>query len=285
VPAAPLSFPRALNRVFDRVWLDDDFYARTVDGLLESGVLRRDMRVLVACGGLVDRAVLAKLGFENVTISNLDSRLDPGKLLPYPWSYQDVEQLTFQDEEFDFAIVHNGLHHCHSPHRGLLELYRVARRGILVFEPRDTALVRLGIRLSFGQKYEVASVTHNGLSAGGVANSLVPNFIYRWTEREVEKTILSYAPIGEPRLLFTYALRVPWGRLRALKNPLFLAAVILTLPVLKVFFHVFPRQANGFAFAVEKPQVPRDLHPWLKLEENRVLVRDEWMQNRYVIGR
>jgi ubiquinone/menaquinone biosynthesis C-methylase UbiE len=46
--------------------------------------------------------------------------------------------MAFDDNSFDFAIVHNGLHHCYSPHRGLLELYRVSRQGILVFEPRDT---------------------------------------------------------------------------------------------------------------------------------------------------
>ena len=49
-------------------------------------------------------------------------------------------------------------HHCHSPHRGLLEMYRVARRGVLAFEPRDTRLVRLGVRLGFGQEYEIAAV-------------------------------------------------------------------------------------------------------------------------------
>jgi SAM-dependent methyltransferase len=268
-----------------RVLVEDEFYARTVAGLLDSGLMRRDMRVLVACGGTHDRDVLLRLGFSNVTISNLDSRLRPDEFKPYVWSYQDVEHLTFDDEEFDFAIVHNGLHHCYSPHKGLLELYRVARVGILVFEPRDTALVRLGIRWSFGQRYEVASVTHNGLSAGGVGNSRVPNYIYRWTEREVEKTILSYAPYGEPRFQFMYALRVPWGRLLALKNPLFLTAVVAGLPALKLLFRMFPKQANGFGFAVEKPQLPRDLHPWLSFEDNHINVRDDWMRHRYAIGK
>jgi SAM-dependent methyltransferase len=279
------SLSRALDPLVERVLVEDDFYSRTVAGLLNAGVISRDMRVLVACGGTLDKDVLASLGFDNVTISNLDSRLSPNEFKPYQWACQDVEHLTFNDEEFDFAIVHNGLHHCYSPHKGLLELYRVARKGILVFEPRDTALVRLGIRLSFGQKYEVASVTHNGLSAGGVGNSRVPNYIYRWTEREVEKTILSYAPYGEPRFRFMYALRVPWGRLMALRNPFFLAAVVASLPALKLLFHVFPRQANGFSFAIEKPQLPRDLHPWLSFEDNHINIRGDWMRHRYAIGK
>lgn len=285
MPSAPSSLPRALDPLVERVVVDDDFYARTVTALLDSGLMHRDMRVLVACGGTLDKDVLTRLGFSNVTISNLDSRLSADEFKPYAWSYQDVEHLSFDDEEFDFAIVHNGLHHCYSPHKGLLELYRVARTGILVFEPRDTVLVRLGIRWSFGQRYEVASVTHNGLSAGGVGNSRVPNYIYRWTEREVEKTILSYAPYGEPRFRFMYALRVPWGRLLALKNPLFLTLVVAGLPALKLLFRLFPRQANGFGFAVEKPQLPRDLHPWLSLEDNHISVRDDWMRHRYAIGK
>jgi SAM-dependent methyltransferase len=241
--------------------------------------------VLVTCAGQLDRDVLRSRGFTDVTISNLDPRLDSDQFAPYAFSRQDVEHLNFDDNSFDFTIVHNGLHHCYSPHRALLELYRVGRKGVLVFEPRDTALVRLGIRLGFGQKYEVASVSHNGLQAGGVGNSQVPNFVYRWTEREVEKTVLSYAPYGEQRFWFMYAMRVPWNRLFALKNPVFLLAVILVMPALKLLFRVFPKQANGFAFAIEKPVIPRDLHAWLRWDEetHRVVVRDDWMQNRYLV--
>jgi SAM-dependent methyltransferase len=264
---------------------DDDFYAQTLRQLLSAGVLRRDMRVLVACGGDLDRDVLSGLGFQNVTFSNLDLRLAADQFAPFAWANQDVEALTFSAGDFDFAIVHNGLHHCHSPHKALLELYRVARTGVLVFEPRDSALVRLGIRLGLGQRYEVASVSHNGLSAGGVANSQIPNFIYRWSEREVEKTILSFAPYGEPRFQYLYALRVPWGRLLGLKNPMLLFGVLAGLPLLKLFFSIFPRQTNGFAFLIRKPTFPRDLHPWLRLTGDGVAVRDEWIEDRYLVAK
>jgi SAM-dependent methyltransferase len=277
---------RALRAFVLRTLGSEDFYARTVEDLLEHGVLARDMRVLVACGGNLDKDVLSTCGFTDVTISNLDPRLDSAQFLPYAWSHQDVEHLTFDDNAFDFAIVHNGLHHCYSPHKALLELYRVARKGVLVFEPCDTALVRLSMRLSFGQRYEVASVSHNGLRAGGVGNSQVPNFIYRWTEREIKKTVLSYAPYGKHRFWFMYAMRVPWNRLLGLKNPVFLVAVIAGMPMLKLLFRLFPKQANGLAFAIEKPAIPGDLHAWLRWDEeaSRVVVRDEWMQHRYLVS-
>src|SRR5712672_2452459 len=140
----------------------DDFYSETLRRLLNDGWMGLDSSVLVVCGERYDRDVFHGLGFRRFTISNLDSRIDGSEFAPYPWSLQDVESLGFADGAFDFVVVHQGLHHCHSPHRGLLEMYRVARLGVLAFEPRDTRLVRLGVRLGFGQEYEIAAVAGNG---------------------------------------------------------------------------------------------------------------------------
>ena len=43
------------------------FFRRVVKDLLESRVLRTDMRVLVTCAGRADRDVLAEAGFSGVT--------------------------------------------------------------------------------------------------------------------------------------------------------------------------------------------------------------------------
>lgn len=154
----------------------DDFYSETLRRLLNDGWMGLDSSVLVVCGAGYDRDVFHGLGFRRVTISNLDSRLasriDRSEFAPYPWSLQDVESLGFEDGAFDFVVVHQGLHHCHSPHRGLLEMYRVARVGVLAFEPRDTRLVRLGVKLGFGQEYEIAAVAGNGLRRAGWAIAL-----------------------------------------------------------------------------------------------------------------
>jgi SAM-dependent methyltransferase len=264
---------------------DDSFYRDTLQYMMRRGVLSLEMRILVACAGTYDRDVLRELGFKDVTISNLDARLTGNEFSPFAWSYQDVEHLTFDDNSFDFAIVHNGLHHCYSPHRGVLELYRVARYGVLAFEPRDTAFVRLGMRLNFGQTYELASVSHNGMQFGGVGNTQVPNFIYRWTEKEFEKTILSNAPYGPHRFVYAYALRVPWSRLETLRSRFFVLAVRAALPLLRLLFRILPKQANGFAFAVQKPRLPAELHPWLIYDRGQVALNDGWVKARYrVVG-
>jgi SAM-dependent methyltransferase len=258
-----------------------DFYTETVRSLLRRGILNQNMRILVLCGGRLDRDVLERGGFANVVISNLDTRMVGHEFAPFLWSFQDAERLTFAENEFDFCIVHSGLHHCYSPHRALLEMYRVARVGLLVFEPRDGALVRLGMRLNVGQEYEVAAVCGNDMRFGGVRNSELPNYVYRWTPSEVRKTIQSFAPLGEHKFTFFYALRVPWSRLKLLRNKLYLAGVVAALPVLKALSLVFPAFCNNFGFVVLKPRVPDDLFPWLILDNGRVILNRDWVRARY----
>jgi len=256
----------------------DDFYSETLRRLLKDGWLGLDSSVLVICGERYDRDIFHALGFRQVTISNLDSRIKGDEFAPYPWSLQDAENLHFEDGAFDFVVVHQGLHHCYSPHRGLLEMYRVARRGVLAFEPRDTRLVRLGVKLGFGQEYEIVAVAQNELQAGGVSNSSTPNFVYRWTEREIEKTIRTFYPAGRAEFRYFSALRVPEKRIRAMKNRFAARSLAALLPAARLFAAVFPKQSNCFAFAITKVG---ELHPWMVDEKT---VNAEWVGRRYEIG-
>src|SRR5829696_6950968 len=135
-----------------------DFYEEVIDQLLRTGILAREMKLLVVCGGRRDERLLREKKFRDVVISNLDAPSDAYGQSPFAWSRQDAERLAFDDGSFDFCLVHSGLHHCRSPHLALLEMYRVARRGLLLFEPYDNLLTRIGVRLNIGQEYEHASV-------------------------------------------------------------------------------------------------------------------------------
>ena len=238
------------------------FYRRVLGELLEAGLLRRDMSVLVVAGGLADRDALSSLGFEHGTISNVDEEVTPEALAPYEWAYQDAENLGYEDGSFDLTVVSAGLHHCRSPHRALLELYRVARVAAVAFESRDSALMRLAVRLGAVDEYELAAVAAHGLRSGGVANSSTPNYVYRWTEREVEKTVASFAPHARHRIRFFREFELPETLLEADRGA---RAGVLRLgrPVVTGITRVLPRQANLFAFAIEKPDPARDLQPWM----------------------
>lgn len=91
---------------------------------MRDGILNPGVRVLVVCGGRTDKLILERCGFRDVVISNLGVRPAGKELGAFRWSEQDAERLTFDDESFDFVIAHSGLHHCYSPHRALLEMYR-----------------------------------------------------------------------------------------------------------------------------------------------------------------
>jgi SAM-dependent methyltransferase len=121
------------------------FYRSTLRKLVRTRRLDPAAKTLVVCGGELDRDMLVNFGFTDVTISNLDTRMTG--FPPYEWAHQDAEALTYRDGAFAQVIEHNGLHHCASPHRALTEMYRVASRVVVAFEPRDSMALRLARRL------------------------------------------------------------------------------------------------------------------------------------------
>jgi ubiquinone/menaquinone biosynthesis C-methylase UbiE len=239
------------------------FYDRVLEDLSRQQLIHPAMKTLVVCGGPVDRDAFLRAGFTDVTITNLDTRGSREECAPYRWAREDVENLTLKDDSADLVCVHSGLHHCASPHRGLLEMYRVARSGVLLFENRDSFLVRLGCRLGLATEYELEAVAANGCRYGGVRNTCVPNYVFRWTEREIVKTVRSFAPHVTHRFAFFHGYRLPVDRLRIQNNALARAALSIGPALGHVVEKCFPRQGNLYACYIHKPAVPADLQPWL----------------------
>ena len=223
------------------------FYERVLHELLDEGLVARDARVLVVAGGDVDRQAFAAAGFTDVTVTNLSEDGD---------ERQDAEALSYDDDAFDFAVISAGLHHCASPHRAVLELYRVSRVGLLALEARDSALMRLAQRIGVVDEYELTAVADNAFAAGGVRNTAVPNFVYRWTEREVEKTIASAHPERRHRFRYFRELELPVSVLELSGK----AHWRLAAAPLRLVTKALPRQANLFAFAVFRGE----LQPWMR---------------------
>jgi SAM-dependent methyltransferase len=236
-----------------------DFYSDLLTRLVAQGRLDPAARTLVVAGDEVDREALRAAGFTNATISNLEG--DAASLAPYEWARLDAEALDLADDSYAQVIDHMGLHHCASPHRALLEMYRVAASAVLVIENRDSLLTRLATRLGLARDYEFEAVRDAGYSGGGARNSAVPNHVYRWTEREVAKTIASADPAHAVDITYFCDLRFPEERIgeaRGLKRLAFAAA---RGPV-RLLARAFPAQANVFAFLVDKGG--RRLRPWME---------------------
>lgn len=249
-----------------------DFYVSVLKDLLSEGVLSLDSNILVVCGGEEDHKALTSLGFRNVTISNLDVRMKTDgaqAFAPYAWSYQDAEELSFSDGSFEFVIVHSGLHHLRCPQKGITEMYRVASSGIIGFEPNRNLFTKLGVAIGFGQEYETAAVFYNECKYGGVANTAVPNFVYRFSEDDVIRAIQANCPIAKHHFRFWYATRLP-DRLFKLKSRSFGAIVRLTEPLLLFLGRQSSFLANNMAFLVRKPAIPDELFPWLTGDEREI---------------
>ncbi|GJM04920.1 MAG: hypothetical protein DHS20C09_09110 [marine bacterium B5-7] len=259
----------------------NSFLGEVLIQLLEKQIVHKDMKLLVMCGGVKDANVLRDLGFRFCTISNVDTRMTGNEFSPFEWSFQDAENLTFKNKEFDFGIVHEGLHHCYSPHRALLELYRVTKDGIMLFEPCDNVLSKFGVKLGFGQDFEHAAVFYNDCEFGGVQNTKFPNFIYRWTEEEVRKTIQTCDPYVKTDIRFFYKMVLPWKQIEGRKNPWVKWIVKGGLPALKIFTFLFPRQCNSICAVVMHSPIPETLHPWLQLDKEEICLNQDWLQKRY----
>jgi ubiquinone/menaquinone biosynthesis C-methylase UbiE len=252
------------------------FYKNTID----KWITDKNASILVVGGGETDRDVLHGVGFTNVIISNLDSRLKGDEFAPYQWSFQKAEDLSYGKAEFDFVVVHAALHHCESPHRALLEMYRVARIGLIAFESRDSLLMKFLAKVGLTPDYEQVAVYYNDGKFGGVNNTEIPNYIYRWTEREIEKTISTYAPFAKHKFDYQYANDTPAAAILEKKS---LKKIIISLvkPFYQIFTILFPKQQNLFAFCVNKPDLINDLHEWLEVNDGNIKFNYHWAKEKY----
>jgi SAM-dependent methyltransferase len=153
-------------------------------------------KLLVIGGSWQDVELLICAGFNDITLSNFQPQLEEDahtnlsanvKLLAI-----DAEQVDLPDGSYDCVFAHEVLHHCRSPHRALCEMLRVARKHVVVLEPNDSFSMRVLTWAGFSFPYEIFSVVYHGFEGGGVRDSCIPNFIFRWSENELRKTVSSY---------------------------------------------------------------------------------------------
>ena len=240
--------------------------------ILERYIENKAASILVLAAGKNDLLVFSKLGFKNVTFSNLDERFNINTFIPYKWSKQNAEALTFEDNKFDYVIEHEGLHHCFSPHKALLEMYRVSKKGVLCFESSDNFLMKFCIKFKMAFKYELNAVIGNNFLYGGVANTEIPNYVYRWTENEIKKTINCYAPYSEHVIYFDYDLNLPIY----LKKNLFLKFIFSAFGyILKIFL---PKQLNLFSFFILKPNLFEESFEWISYNNREIKLDKSWIK-------
>jgi SAM-dependent methyltransferase len=240
--------------------------------------------VLVVGGNMHDVKVLHNAGFRRVTLTNIDelSNQTPPTLagLELTTTFADVEDMALPDASFDVVFTHAVLHHCRSPHRALLEMLRVSRRHVIFLEPNESLFMRTLVRLRLSFPFELPAVIANGFVAGGVRNTCVPNYIYRWSPRDLYQAVASYMPerhfsvytkqywdfsIDEQELSRRSETRI--GSITRIIGPRRFLAVLQAFQTCVNPLPWFGRQGNKFFGCITKQD---ELKPWLTRDNEKV---------------
>ena len=229
------------------------FYYRVLTQLIGQRLVDRKAKIVVICAGQLDAEILQELGFTHVLLTSISKYRGVSK---YKFKQCDAHKLPFRNDSFDFALVHAGLHHCYSPHQVLGEMYRVARKGVLVCEAQDNLFTRLLVKLRLTEEYEFSAVAGD---RGGVNDLAIPNYVYRWSQREVEKTIRSLDYAREPRILYFAEFNFPNSKTKDGQYGRELALVSKAFA--DVANKIVPGWGNLLGFFIDKQHMR--LHPWI----------------------
>jgi ubiquinone/menaquinone biosynthesis C-methylase UbiE len=191
------------------------------------------------------------LQFKRVTLSNIDlAQLKGAEKYKSKKIKIDFRNLfKIKNNSYDYVVVHASIHHTSKPHNILLEMYRIAKHGILIVESNDSFVMRLSVKLNFSENFEKSALNENTY-VGGVDGSNIPNYVYRWTEREVKKLFYSYQPDKKINIFFNYENNI---FNQNLSNNL-IKKIIITFSYifLKIIFFLFPKQQNLMSIYIDK---------------------------------
>jgi len=155
-----------------------------------------------------------RFGGDSLILNKLENSLNvlPSDISPYLLEYsknqgklknfaiENAEQLSFEDNSFDFGFCKEAYHHFPRPYLALYEMLRVARKGIILIEPN-------GQKNWAGRLLRAWKRRRNRLSGIPSSHSdshlyeTVGNYVYTITEREMEKLALG---LNFPMVAFYY---------------------------------------------------------------------------------
>lgn len=244
-------------------------FARLLRRHIDRGVIGRDDSVLVQFAGTFDELVCKEVGLTNVTFVNIAPDSPSSELAD--GAVTDAHAMPYESGSYDHVMGHSGLHHCSRPHEALHEMYRIARRTVLFVENQDSALMRAATKAGVVGWYELAAVVADGYETGGVDGTGVPNFVYRWTRRDLYKAVAAFDPAYDIPIEVHTEWNLGTGRVASevLKRKLRLsdsAAEKTFTNGQRLLNRLASRQGNIFAATIRKDRAT--LHPWMASPEH-----------------
>ena len=218
-----------------------------------------DSNFLLISASLHEVKTLKDLGYLKFSITYHDDN-EKNQFLDYGFKENinlfksDLRNLAFKDKSFDYAITNATIHHIDLPHKAITELYRVAIRGVLIIESNDSLTMRLATRLKLAEEFEVSSINEDK-NSGGLLDTAIPNYVYRWTEKEILKLLKSFDPKNINFVNFDYASDLTNFKTRDnyIEN-IFLKMLII---MGKTFFFFFKKQRNCMSIFIDKTKIKK----------------------------
>ena len=136
-----------------------------------------------------DAHYLLKKGAKEVHASDIsDSLLKIGHEKGFidAYSAQNAESLSFEDNSFDYVYCKESFHHFPRPFIALDEMFRVARKAVILTEPRDILIDKPPFAFVMKTLKRLLRRPHNN----GHSFEEVGNYVYSISERELEKFLL-----------------------------------------------------------------------------------------------
>ena len=213
--------------------------------------LHKGKSILVLGASSDEASLFYKLQFRRVTLSNIDlAQLKGAEKYKFEKKKIDFKNLfKIKNNSYDYVVVHASIHHTSKPHNVLLEMYRIAKYGILIIESNDSFVMRLSVKLNFSEDFEKSALNENTY-VGGVDGSNIPNYVYRWTEREIKKLFYSYQPDKKINIIFNYQDNIFNEGLS--NNSIKKIIITFSYLFLKIIFFLFPKQKNLMSIYIDK---------------------------------
>lgn len=198
-------------------------------------IKNKNSKILVLGADELDKNLFKQLGYKKVVFSNYNKK----KTKKNKYINILMQNINLKDNSFDYCVAHACVHHSSKPHNSILEMYRVSKRGILVIEANDCLLTRIACKLGLAEEYEYSAVLKNK-TFGGVDNTPIANYVFRWTEKEVTKLIKSYKPDINHKIIFKYEYDLKFTNNIIIKFFFYM------------FFLLFKKQKNLLSFFIKK---------------------------------
>ena len=223
-----------------------DFYKKNLLKYID-----KNANILLISGSNEEIKILRDLGYtklSNTFFNSKDNKVfeNNGLVLNKNLFNEDARNLKFNSNSFDYVITNATLHHIDLPHKAITELYRVANKGVLIIESNDSVIMTFACKLNLAEEFELSSVKNN---SGGLLDKGIPNYVYRWSEREVFKLLNSFNPEKVHNIKFNYENDLT--NIKSKKKILYIPLKIIIF-FAKIFFLIFKKQQNCLSIFIDK---------------------------------